>query len=52
MPIIRAVGQTEDQLELGRLDDGHVGWFLALENAADIDANLAVSSPCCSLHSS
>src|SRR6185369_8080466 len=35
--------QVEDQLELGRLDDGHVGWLLTLEDAASIDADLAVA---------
>src|SRR6516162_5618540 len=35
--------QIDDQLELGWLHDGHVGRFLAFENAAGIDANLAIA---------
>src|SRR5215469_17575786 len=35
--------QVDDQLELGWLDDRHVGRLLALENAAGIDANLAIA---------
>src|SRR5215471_14801179 len=35
--------QIDDQLELGWLHDGHVGRFLAFENAAGIDATLAIA---------
>src|SRR5262249_18359477 len=34
--------QVEDQHELGRLDNRHIGWLLALEDAAGIDADLTV----------
>src|SRR6516164_11123116 len=35
--------QVDDQLELGWLHDWHVCWFLALENAAGIDADLVIA---------
>ena len=34
--------QVDDELKLGRAQDRHVGRFLALENAAGIDAELAM----------
>ena len=34
--------EVDDELELGRLLDRQVGRFLALENAADVDAGLAI----------
>ena len=34
--------QVDNQFELGRLYDRHVGWFLALENTTCIDAHLSI----------
>ena len=36
--------QVDDQFELGRLHDRHVGGFLALENATCIDADLSIAN--------
>ena len=41
-PSALAVLSIDDQLELGRLHDRQVGWLRALENAAGIDADLAI----------
>jgi hypothetical protein len=35
--------EIDYQLELGRPQEGQVGWLFALENAARVDANLAVN---------
>src|ERR1700730_8431841 len=34
--------EIDHQLELGGLQDRQIGWLLALEDAADIDAKLAI----------
>ena len=33
--------EIDDEIELGRQQHRQVGWLLALENSADIDADLA-----------
>jgi hypothetical protein len=37
--------QVDHELELGRLQDREVCWFFALEDAAGIDADLAIAVP-------
>ena len=44
--------EVDDQLELGRLHDRQVGRLLALEDAAGIDADLAIRVQRCSVRSS
>ena len=34
--------EVDDQLELGWQQDRQVGWFLALENATDLNTNLSI----------
>ena len=41
-PSALAVFEIDDQLELGRLQDRQVGRLRALENAAGVDAGLAI----------
>ena len=44
--------EVDDQLELSRPQDRHVGWLLALENATGIDAEPGGPGRCCWVRSS